>query len=258
MKSTLLSILFIGLIYSSFSQAKIEFSEQSFNFGDIKEGDNAVHEFEFTNIGSEPLVISNVKASCGCTTPYWTKNPVAPGEKGKITASYNSKNRPGNFHKSITITSNAENEPKKVVYIKGVVKKEIKVYTPEEIAASPVLAFEKSSFQLGKVEKGQTIPIALNIKNEGKSPLNIDRVRSGCNCFFILPSADKTIEAGETKEIQVNFRAMREGERDHEVTISSNDITKKEGDIKFDVNVLVVDNLEGESLLKEDKGHMFK
>ena len=67
----------------------------------------AVHEFVFTNNGNQPLVLTAVKASCGCTTPSWTKEPVLPGQSGHIKASYNSKNRPGRFHKSITITSNA-------------------------------------------------------------------------------------------------------------------------------------------------------
>ena len=69
------------------------------------------------------MVISNVQASCGCTTPKWTKEPIKPGESGAVTAIYNSKGRPGTFNKAITITSNAKT-PQKVLFIKGNVEVE--------------------------------------------------------------------------------------------------------------------------------------
>ena len=63
--------------------ASISFKETVHDFGDIKEADgNVIHKFEFTNTGSEPLIVQNVTPSCGCTTPTWTKEPVMPGEKG--------------------------------------------------------------------------------------------------------------------------------------------------------------------------------
>jgi hypothetical protein len=97
------------------------FEAESHDFGTIAEGTQAMFEFKFTNIGKEPLVISNVQASCGCTTPKWTSEPIAPGKTGMITASYNSSGRPGPFTKSITVTSNAKSNPK-VLTINGVVE----------------------------------------------------------------------------------------------------------------------------------------
>lgn len=102
---------------------KIVFREENFNFGDIPEGPAVTHEFKFTNTGREPLVLSNVKASCGCTTPNWTKEPVLPGKEGVITVTYNTQGRPGGFNKTVTITSNAD-EPNKIITIKGEVQKE--------------------------------------------------------------------------------------------------------------------------------------
>lgn len=99
-----------------------DFLEESYDFGEIIEGDKATHEFKFTNTGNSPLIISGVKASCGCTTPEWPKAPVAPGDDAVIKAIYNSKGRVGKFNKAIRITSNA-NEGTKVIYIKGDVKK---------------------------------------------------------------------------------------------------------------------------------------
>jgi hypothetical protein len=98
--------------------ADYKFEKEVHDFGSIKEGVQAEYTFKFTNTGKEPLVISNVQASCGCTTPKWTKEPVKPGESGTVTAIYNSKGRPGTFNKAITITSNAKT-PQKVLFIKG-------------------------------------------------------------------------------------------------------------------------------------------
>lgn len=100
-----------------------KFEKEVHDFGQIKEGVKAEYTFKFTNTGKEPLVISNVQASCGCTTPKWTKEPVKPGESGSVTAIYDSKGRPGTFNKAITITSNAKT-PQKVLFIKGNVEVE--------------------------------------------------------------------------------------------------------------------------------------
>ena len=86
------------------SPSKIKFSEKEFDFGTLPQGKPVTHEFEFTNTGTEPVVLENVKASCGCTTPTWTKEPVMPGKKGAIKAQYNMA-REGSFRKSITVTT---------------------------------------------------------------------------------------------------------------------------------------------------------
>ena len=76
--------------------------------------------FNFTNTTQGPLTITNVRASCGCTTPAWNKEPIAPEGQGQITVSYNAKGRPGAFHKSVTITLSNGNETfTYYVYIKG-------------------------------------------------------------------------------------------------------------------------------------------
>lgn len=97
---------------------KIEFKETEYDFKEVEEGPQAKHEFVFKNTGKEPLILSNVKASCGCTTPSWPKEPILPGQDAKILVTYNTQGRPGTFTKSITITSNATEETK-VIYIKG-------------------------------------------------------------------------------------------------------------------------------------------
>ena len=79
----------------------------SHDFGKIKQGAPVTHEFKFTNKGNVPMVITNVAASCGCTTPDWTRDPIAPGGQGFIKATYNAAS-PGGFNKTVTVTSNIE------------------------------------------------------------------------------------------------------------------------------------------------------
>lgn len=89
-------------------QPVITFEKTDHDFGKINEADGRVTTiFTFKNEGMEPLVLSNVRASCGCTTPTWTKTPIEPGQTGNITVTYNPNGRPGRFQKTITVTSNA-------------------------------------------------------------------------------------------------------------------------------------------------------
>ena len=102
---------------------KIVFAEREHNYGTIQKGGDGNCVFTFTNTGDEPLILSSVRASCGCTTPKWTQKPVMPGKTGEIGVRYNTNNT-GGFTKTVTITSNAVNEARVVVKIKGNVVQE--------------------------------------------------------------------------------------------------------------------------------------
>lgn len=98
------------LNYAQTSKARISFETLRHDFGTFKEEAGIQSfDFKFKNDGSAPLIINQVQASCGCTTPEWTREPVAPGANGLIKVSYNPKNRPGVFTKTIRVSSNAEN-----------------------------------------------------------------------------------------------------------------------------------------------------
>jgi hypothetical protein len=124
---TLFSCILVLLFLSSGASAQlykstVRFNEEIHDFGIVDiNGGNVSHEFTFVNTGKMPFIISGVKASCGCTTPEWTKEPVIPGQTGSINVRFNPKGRPGPFAKSITIRSNAERQPI-VLKIKGTVK----------------------------------------------------------------------------------------------------------------------------------------
>lgn len=88
------------------------------DYGDIPFAGDGTCEFKVTNTGTDPLILSKCKGSCGCTVPKCDPSPIAPGASSVITVKYDTK-RPGPINKSVTINSNASNEPVKVVRIKG-------------------------------------------------------------------------------------------------------------------------------------------
>jgi hypothetical protein len=98
-----------------------KFEKQVIDYGTVNLNSDGVREFKFTNVGKSPLVINNIKSSCGCTVPTKPTEPIMPGKTGKISVKY-ATNRPGGFSKSITIFSNAS-EKVKVLRIKGIVIK---------------------------------------------------------------------------------------------------------------------------------------
>ncbi|WP_040278360.1 DUF1573 domain-containing protein [Psychroserpens damuponensis] len=99
--------------------AKIEFKTDVIDYGTIEKGSDGVRIFEFTNTGNAPLIISNVKSTCGCTVPKKPKGPILPGETGEIEVKYDTK-RVNPIRKTITVTSNAET-PTVALKIKGLV-----------------------------------------------------------------------------------------------------------------------------------------
>ncbi len=99
----------------------ITFAEQTWDYGNIPVGIPATHVFEFTNSGSAPLLVSQATASCGCTTPEWTKEPVKPTKKGNVAVTYNAA-REGSFMKTVTVLSNT-GEPVYLTIKGNVVKK---------------------------------------------------------------------------------------------------------------------------------------
>jgi hypothetical protein len=103
-----LAVALVAFVAASHGQGVLKFKTESHDFGKVKEGDIAVFNFEFTNTGNAPIVISNARPSCGCTTPDWTREPIMPGKTGKVTASFNSAGRPGPFFKTVTVENNSE------------------------------------------------------------------------------------------------------------------------------------------------------
>ena len=116
------TLLSISLSIMASGIAKIQFESKSHDFGRINEDDKtATYEFVFKNDGNGPLIIHKAVASCGCTTPEFTKEPIAAGKFGTIKVTYNTTGRPGAFHKTITIYSNDPDAPNVILSINGTV-----------------------------------------------------------------------------------------------------------------------------------------
>jgi hypothetical protein len=117
MKKFLFLVAILGFAFQGFAQQAekkdgpvITWEKKTHDFGDIYQGDKVDHTFYFTNTGNEPLIITNVQVSCGCTTPKgWPRDPIPPGGKGELTLSFNSAGKMGKQQKPVTIVSNAVN-----------------------------------------------------------------------------------------------------------------------------------------------------
>ncbi|MBL6668575.1 MAG: DUF1573 domain-containing protein [Flavobacteriaceae bacterium] len=120
MKKIIFSILFLSL-YQVYAQTgpEITFESETIDYGEVAQNSDGSRVFKFTNTGDAPLVIKNAKSSCGCTVPKKPEGPIAPGESGEIVVRYDTKNRVGQFRKTITLTTNIENQPMVALKIKG-------------------------------------------------------------------------------------------------------------------------------------------
>lgn len=169
MKQQFTLLFFLTLTFCAVAQNKkptITFEEKSYDFGTVPEENGPVsHEFVFKNTGEEMLIISDVKASCGCTTPSWTKDPIQPGETGSVVAEYNPFNRPGSFSKTISVTSNAEPNLT-VLHIKGTVQPKPK--TPEDDYPTKLgsLRTRYRSFNMGKITTKEPVTKTFDVYND--------------------------------------------------------------------------------------------
>lgn len=100
------------------TNAQMEFEEVEWNFGEITQGESVEYAFKFTNTGSDPLIITSAKGSCGCTVPEWPREPVAPGENGVIDVKFNSKGKKGKQNKRVTLITNMV-PSQKILTVKG-------------------------------------------------------------------------------------------------------------------------------------------
>ncbi len=267
LKKTLLiagTALFFSL--TSFAQSQFEFIEDKHDFGTIIEGADAYWEFKFKNIGKDTIRLKDtpeekdVRASCGCTTPTWTK-VVAPGETGIVGAKYGSAGRPtGIISKNVTVTYQGTTVKVLTIYM-VVVKADTTKYTEAQLKISSKISLEKNSYNFGKVEKGQKVMTKIVVKNSGKDSLSILSSQVACSCISFKLMMDnkktktaaevKSIPAGKSGFIELVFTPNAEGLNTNIITLSTNDKTKPSTPITL--TALVVTSLKEESPVKKDK-----
>jgi len=213
-KISLIILLLLGFNLV-IAQSVIEFEKETHDFGSFDEGKVATYEFVFKNRGKSPLILQSVEPSCGCTSPSYTKEPIAPGKTGKISVSYSSQGRPNAFHKSITVRTNSE-EPVKVLYIKGFVNPKAAV-----AASLATLSLDKTVSNIGQLQFGQTALQKFVITNTGTQDLTISGIRSDCNC--ITHNGTRTLKPKEAYTLEVRYTPRQKGDVTDEILIYSND-----------------------------------
>ena len=168
-------VLAVGVMQfiTSFAQ-EISFESKTHNYGEIFDTDGAVsHDFVFTNSGSSPLVITRVKAGCGCTATHYTTDSIAPGKTGFITAQFNPRGYNNQFRKSITIQSNATNEPTVILYIEGtVINKSQKIIETYPVEFN-IARLTKNSVNYGSVEVTQIAKDTIGIYNMQDTAISV-------------------------------------------------------------------------------------
>ncbi len=201
------TLLLLFVFFTSVAQQakQLNFREETHDFGVVDENKGPVtHEFVFTNNSPRPVKILKVQASCGCTTPGWSKEVVAPGKQGFIQASYDPKGRPGFFSKSLTVTTDLEANPV-ILQIKGQVTNDEKPMASDYPVAKGNLRLKTASFNMGRVFlKDEYVVREFPVFNGGKDAITF----SG---KFMNPSYIKvdvqprTISAGEKGVVKVSY-----------------------------------------------------
>lgn len=237
---TLASILSITVI-SAQNNAQISVDELSYNFGTINEADGpASHVFIIRNTGTGPLVITRVTASCGCTQPEYSKEPIAPGKTGELKITFDPKGRPGPFHKTISIYSNGRKGTFNLT-VKGEVK-------PKSI--QPVITYPYSIGELklhtktilySSIRPEETLGEQIHIMNDSQRDLTIrlDKLPN----YFTVDVNPATLQPGETGEITILLEGKmvkRKGRITAELPVIVNSSEPKEtiGHIQIAANLI--------------------
>jgi hypothetical protein len=251
---TLTGFLFLVLILSA--QPKLVFMTTEYDFGSIKEdGGLATTEFEYKNTGNQPLIINNAKASCGCTTPEWDHDPLAPGKKGTIKVSYNPQNRPGTFSKQITVNSNSE--PSVIVLnIKGKVEpRELSIdeQYPKEMGG---LRWKSNYLSMGTVTNTEEKIDVLEYYNKSDKDVSINVFKAP---EHISVSFDpKVIAPGKTGKMIIKFDAKKRnawGSVSDRVYLEINGQKESENNEEFAVTVTVTINEDFSKMTEKEKAN---
>ncbi len=209
-KNSFVLILFFLLFISGKinAQSKIGFEKMTHDFGTIKEENGKVsYEFKFTNTTNFPISIENVHASCGCTTPSWTRAVVEPGKSGYVKALYDPSNRPNSFTKTLSVSYYLGSSTSvEILTIKGFVTPKPKTASDIFPSKSGNLRFTADYLDLGNLKNNETVTKDFKIYNDGSKKIN-----------FIIPSkipahlkihiTPATLNAKDTGHIKITYDA---------------------------------------------------
>ncbi len=199
---TAVAVMAIG-VGSVMAQPVAKFAEKTHNFGIFDEEVGLVScDFEIANTGSEPLVIKNVRTSCGCTASEYTQDPIAPKDKGNIRVTFNPTGRPGQFRKSIYVYTNTEPE-RTVLHITGEVVKGNHLASTQYAYQVGDLKLKSLHVPLSKVVKGRQSSGSIEVINAGSGVMipKPESVPSHIRAKFV----PDTLQRGEKGMLVVTF-----------------------------------------------------
>lgn len=238
-------------------EPNIVFEKMAHDFGVVKEeGGLVTTVFNFTNTGQNRLIIRHAAASCGCTTPEYTKKPIAPGASGFIKVTFNPLNRAGNFSKTVTVTSNAV-QPISKLSIKGVVKAKPRTLNDQFPFQMDDLRLKNSHVSFTNIKSGSSKTVKIVMVNQNKqNPLSIsfaevpEYITISPSEFDINPEQKQVVEFTYNSELKndwgfvLNYiKIVMNG-----VSDSKNRLTVS-GTVKEDFSVLSADELANAPVL---------
>lgn len=196
---------FLGPVFAQVQNGPdLKFQENVHDFGSIKEDGKVTCFFEFENTGDMPLEIRKVTASCGCTTPAFIKEPIAPGAKSKIEVAYNTEGRPGNFSKTITVYSNSVLHPTYTLNIRGTVvakKNSLDGLYPKAFGN---LRLTRTTCSFGQINIGSIKTLTIPVYNDNEElPISIAFAQVPKHLKVVISNA--LVKPGETSIITINY-----------------------------------------------------
>lgn len=230
-----IAISFVSLFLVSFAlvaqNETIKFTETSHDFGNINEEKGPVEKiFKFKNLGKDTIRLTNVQASCGCTTPKWDKEAIMPGKEGTVIAKYDPMNRPGAFNKSITVTSTG-NPSTTVLYIKGNVIPKPKTVADDFPTMMGGIRVKTSFLNLGEVSTKEPVTQEFEMYNDSKAPITFtDNIKAPAHVKVKIEP--KVVEPGKKNKMIITYDAKAKNDYGYvsdEVQINS---TEADGAVK--------------------------
>lgn len=205
MLSYVLMFLFISGGFSQTLDPFVSFDKTVHDFGTIKEENGkATNNFEFTNTGGKPLIISQVRASCGCTAPDWSKEPILPGKRGFVSATYDPTSRPGPFNKTLTVISNATT-PNIVLQIKGDVVPKPKTIEDEYRYSMGSIRLVSNHMSFAQIKKGQTNTHQMEIINVSDQPVKV--TFRNVPKHVMIKALPETLKPNEKGRIEASYNS---------------------------------------------------
>lgn len=241
-KTCFITLLLIFFVFQLSAQKTpvIKFDFTEFNYGTIKEEDGKVKcKFTFKNVGDDTLRLLAVKAGCGCTTTEWTQNPLAPKKSGYIQVEYDPYNRPGEFSKGITVTTNDPNQSTIGLVIKGNVLPRPKTYQDLFPVQLGNLRLEAAQFNFGNANNTEIRTDTMKIYNEWKQPMTLKF--SNLATYIKMKAMPEILKPGKEGLLIISYDVSQRNDFGYmydRVMISTNDSVMPEKNVNISLNIV--------------------